>query len=134
MHHPYWVTCYIISHPSYLRTIISDSPGHISPLPSSLITLLSLSIYLSLSLSLRLPPPPPSAAACPTLIPIISRVGCSHHCLDRCSPGFRSAARQHSLIGCVAMNCATMFWWRGGIHDCAYPGNGGSSPLWIFRG
>ena len=52
---------------SYLFTIITYSTSHISPLPSSLTTLLSLSIYLSLSLLLRLFPPPPLDAACPTL-------------------------------------------------------------------
>ena len=58
------------------------------------------------------PPTPPSSAACLTIIPRISRVGCSHHFLDRCSPRFRSAARKKSMIGRVAIYCTTVLWRR----------------------
>ena len=55
---------------------------------------------------------PPYDAACPTLISMISREGCSNHCLDRRSPGFRSTARHKFVIVQVAMYCATMLWRR----------------------
>ena len=38
--------------------------------------------------------------------------GSSHHCLDRHIPGFRSAAKHRSMIGRVAMYCATVIWWQ----------------------
>ena len=63
-HCPYWVTCYIISNPSYLRLIVLSYPSHISPLPSSLHTLLSLSISLRFFCP-RLPPLPPLMHAPP---------------------------------------------------------------------
>ena len=62
------------------------------------------------------PPPPPSthtfAAACPVLIPRISRAGSYHHCLDMSIPGFCSATRHKSMIGRVTIYCATLFWQR----------------------
>ena len=57
-HRLFWVTCYIISHPSDLRPIVLSYLSHISTLPSSLPTLLSLSISLRFFCT-RLPPLPP---------------------------------------------------------------------------
>ena len=70
-------------------------------------------IRISLSLQILHPClPPTSAASCPALIPRIFRAGCSHHRHDSCSPVFWSSARHKSIIGRVAMYCATVFWWR----------------------
>ena len=46
---------------------------------------------------------------------MIFRAGCSHHCLDGRIPRFRSAAKHKSMIGQVAIYCATVFW-RRAIH------------------
>ena len=43
---------------------------------------------------------------------MISRVGCSHHLLDRITPGLRSSTKNKSIILLVAMYCATMFYHR----------------------
>ena len=67
----------------------------INPSPSSTPPLLSLCLKILLY---RLPPPP-SMAACPALIPSISRAGCFHHHLDSYIPEFRSAAKHKSIIG-----------------------------------
>ena len=58
------------------------------------------------------PPPvssPLSASTCPSLIPMVSRAVCSHHCLDRRIPGVRSVAKSKSMIGRISMFCATLF-------------------------
>ena len=54
----------------------------------------------------------PSMATCPSLTPIIYRVGCSHRLLYRRIPGFSSTAKHKSMIGRVAIYCATVFWRR----------------------
>ena len=72
-------------------------------------------LILSLSIRLQLLPPVsslPSAATYPALILMIFRASCSHHLLNRRIPGFRSSAKHKSMIGRVAIYCATMFWRR----------------------
>ena len=76
-------------------------------LPPSLPILLSLSLSLQ---SFRPYVPPPSAAACPALIPRISRAGWYHHRLYRRSPFFCSTARHKYMIGRFVMNCVTVLW------------------------
>ena len=109
-HCTYWVTCYFIfpSCPTSAKTSLVLLPYH----------------YISVvcpSPTIPLPPAPitpppvsslPSSATFPALIPMISMAGCSYHCLDRKIPSDRSAAKHKSMIGWVAVYCATVFWWQ----------------------
>ena len=65
---------------------------HIIPSPSSAPTILSLRLQF-------FHPHPLYVAACPDLIPMISRAGLSHHHLYRRIPGFLSDTKQKSIIG-----------------------------------
>ena len=70
---------------------------------------------LFLSFRIRFPPPfssYPYTSNFPSLIPMISRAGCSHHRLDRRIPGIRLAANHKFMVVRVTMYCATAFWWR----------------------
>ena len=55
--------------------------------------------------------PPTSDIAYPAIIPRISILVCSHHCLDSYSHGFCSAAIHNSMIGRVTI-FSNVFWWQ----------------------
>ena len=97
-------TIYIYNLPDLHRNVSSSSiislPILHPPLPYSH-SLLDYSVSIS---------SPPYDSTFPFLIPRVSRMGCSHHRLDRHIPGFRSATRHKFIIGLFTMYSATVFW------------------------